>query len=137
MAAVEATDAVVELVADGMFGELIERAADEVAEGVAAEDVAGDEDRVAGEDQASEADAEVAVKPEAFDGVDDEEEPDDVGEAQEIAVEVLGDEGKFLFAAVGWTCRTNSRSLPSAAASISFASQPAFHRRRPRAPCSP
>lgn len=103
MSAVEAGDAVVELVAGGVFGELVDGAAGEVAKGVAAEDIAADEDDVDGEDDGADADAEVAVEPEGLPDVIDQERPDDVGEAEEVAVEVLGDEWKGFFAEVGFT----------------------------------
>src|SRR4051794_4185013 len=60
-----------------------------MAEGVASEHIATDQDHVRQQDQRPKADSEVAVKPERFHGVYRKQEPDDVGKAEEIAMEVL------------------------------------------------
>jgi hypothetical protein len=86
---VEARNAVIELVPHGVFGDAVERAADQMAERVATEDVHRNQDHVYEEDDCANADSEAIRKPERFPHVVDEERPDDIGEAEEIAVKIL------------------------------------------------
>ena len=81
----------------GLAGELVELAADEVAQRVAAERVAAEQDDVDGEDERAEADAEVACpsrvgEPERLPRVVREDDEEDQREVQEVAVDVLQDE---------------------------------------------
>ena len=62
VSAVEAAHAVVEFVAHGVFGDGVEPASGEMAKGVAAEDVSGEEDDVDDENDGSDADAETVVE---------------------------------------------------------------------------
>ena len=100
MLAIEATDAIVELVPDRVFRNAIERAADQVAEGVAPENVQRDQHNVYGKDDRANADSEAIMEPKRLPDIVDQEAPDDLGEAKEVAVEVLEHQREPAFAQV-------------------------------------
>src|SRR5271170_1696490 len=83
-----------------MFGYGVEPAPCEVAEGVAAKDVSGEKDDINYQNDGSDADAEVAIKVEGYNGIPHKKGPDDIGEAKEVAMEVLEDQGKAALAEV-------------------------------------
>jgi hypothetical protein len=98
--AIQATHTVVELVTDGVFGDAIERAADQVSEGMATENITAEKHHVDRENQGAYAHAEPIGKPERLPGILDEECPDQIREPQKIAVEILHDKGETLLAEI-------------------------------------
>src|SRR5207249_2547884 len=87
----------------GVIRKLIDGTAGEMAEGVASKDVAGDQHNVDGQHDRADADTEAVFEPEGLPHVPDEKRPDDVGESQEVPVEVLRDERETLFAQIRFT----------------------------------
>src|SRR2546428_7084547 len=80
--------------------EAVEIAAEEIAHRVAGERVAGEEQDVREHDERPETDAEPSAEVEREDRVPPQEREDDRGEVQEVAVEVLDDEGEARLAGV-------------------------------------
>ena len=96
----QTTDAIVELMAARMLGKTVQSASDEMPEGVTTEDVATDEDDIYQQNDRSEADAEPIFEPKRFPHIPDEERPNDVGEPKKLAMQILGNQGKVIFAPV-------------------------------------
>src|SRR5579862_6520124 len=88
-------------------GHAVLAAADQVAERVAAERVAGDQDDVDRQDQRADADAEVAVHEEAVDRVLGEDHDEREREVERVAVQVLEDEQRGLAAVLLLAQRTD------------------------------
>ncbi len=78
----------------------IEFAADDVAQGVAGKSVRGEKDDVDEHDQGAEAHTEFAVEVEGFDCVVPKEAQEEDGQIQEVAVNILEDEGERSLAMV-------------------------------------
>ncbi len=108
MRSVQAAYAIVEFVPHGMLRDAIEGASDEVPEGVASEDVSSEKDDVHYQNQASYADAEAIWKAEGHDCVVNEEKPDNIGEPQKIAMEILQDEREASLAEIAFAWFTHS-----------------------------
>ena len=81
MIAIQARYTVVKLVPDGMLGDLIDRPACQVPEGMAAENVAAEENDVDHQHDGSETDTEASVEPERLYRVIYEENPDNIRKA--------------------------------------------------------
>ena len=77
---------------------LIERASDQVAEGVAAEYIAAEKNNVHHQDEASDPNPEAVGETEGHDCVINQKSPHQVGEAQKVTMEILHDQGKASFA---------------------------------------
>src|SRR5262249_31006310 len=75
---VETTHAIVKLVPHGMFRDLVEGAANQVAEGVAAEHIAADQNHVDGQNDRAQSDAEMSVEPERLPYVVYEKSPHEI-----------------------------------------------------------
>ena len=100
MPCIQAAHAVVELMPYRVFRDLIERAADQVAEGVAAEYIPAEKHNVHHQDDAPDPDPEAVRKAEAHDRVVNQKGPNQVGEPQEVAMEILQDQRKASFAEI-------------------------------------
>ena len=100
MSCVQAAHAIVEFVPYRVFRDLIERASNQVPEGVAAEDIAAEKNNVHHQDEASDPDPEAVGETEGHDCVIDQESPHQVGEAQKVTMEILQDQGKASFAKI-------------------------------------
>ena len=74
-----------------MLRDLVETASDQVPEGVAAEDVSAKQHDIDDQNDGSDADPEAIGETEGLHRVVDQKAPDDVGEPQKIAVEILQD----------------------------------------------
>ena len=96
--AVQATDAVVELVPHGMLGDAIERPADQMPEGMTPEDISAQKHDIHDENKASNPDPESIGEEERPECVVDQEAPDNVGETKEVSMKILEDERKGSFA---------------------------------------
>src|SRR5690349_8053761 len=100
MVAVQPSDPVIKLVPYRVFRDAIEGAADKVTEGVTPEDVSAQQNHIYNQHQGSDPDAEAVGKEERADSVIGQKAPDDVGEAQKIAMKILKDEGETSFAPI-------------------------------------
>ena len=97
VSAVQAADAVVQLVPYRVFGNAVERSSDEMPERVAAEDVSGQEYDIHYQNDGADTDSEAVRKTERYHGVVDQETPYEIGEPQEITVKILQDQRKASF----------------------------------------
>ena len=102
MTRIQAARAVVQFVTHRMPRDLIERSADQVAERVAAEDVASQQHHVDAQHDGADSDAEAIVEPERLHRVVDQKAPHNVGEPQKMAVKVLQDQRKAALAEIGF-----------------------------------
>ena len=73
-----------------------------------AENVAADQDNIDGQHDGSDADAEAVVEPERLPHVVGQKAPDDVGQPQELAVQILKNQRKTALAPVGFARLANS-----------------------------
>src|SRR4051794_6694976 len=97
---VQTADTVVQFVPRGVFRYLVETAADQVPEGVAAENISGQEHNVDDQNNSSDADSEAVGEKESPHCIEHQEGPDDIREPQEIAMKVLKNKRKRSFAPI-------------------------------------
>src|SRR5207302_1937922 len=97
---VELADQAPQPVADGVLREVVDPSRGDVPAGVTPEGVTEDQDRVDGEDDAADADAEVTVEVEPDHGVPGEDPAEDEREVPRVTMNVLHDERKARLARV-------------------------------------
>jgi len=97
---VQTADTVVQFVPRRVFRYLVETASNQVPESVAAENISGQEHNVDDQNNSSDADSEAVGEKESPHCIKHQESPDDIGEAQEVAVEVLKNKRKRSFSPI-------------------------------------
>src|SRR5579871_426546 len=110
VAAVEAAHAIVRGSADGALGHAVEHAADQVAERVASEGVAAQQDHVDEKNYRTEAYAEVTIEPHREPNIVGEQDQEEDGEIQKIAMDVLNDEREGALAEIFFARLTDGAS---------------------------